>query len=432
MIRNNAMRKSMDCGKFVLLFSIFIVLCLCGCGSKPQPSLIDTPTAVYAPDTAGSAEEPYDPFRPGSVVRYYSTIASRIFSSFAFLQTDTEGKTVWTAPLAGIQGFTVPEAFLNAKGGIRAGGGQELFRGSGIVCMNVVYLPYTEAEYDAFLDRIAEFEKEHEVVTEEYMLAYTEMLDDYNNNAYILFDVMGISENRTPEDLKTGIREIHQNWDIPEEETEKYLKALDIIKAGSAEDFNFYLVRQERASGSFKKSQTEYREEYDALYDAFADYADDFTFMRPLALSQLITEGTEFVFETKDLENNPVTASEMFGGHKATMVNIWETTCSACVSEMPVLKDLAEEFEKKGGHIVGLVYDASDDEMIAEAKEIAENLELNFVNLLPTQEIKDFFKAQAFPTTFFFNEKGEVIGEPILGADPDLYAARMNELLAAQ
>ena len=49
--------------------------------------------------------------------------------------------------------------------------------------------------------------------------------------------------------------------------------------------------------------------------------------------------------------------------------------------------------------------------------------------LLPTEEMKDFFKAQAFPTTYFFNEKGEVIGEPIVGAAVEQYSAVMNELL---
>ena len=41
----------------------------------------------------------------------------------------------------------------------------------------------------------------------------------------------------------------------------------------------------------------------------------------------------------------------------------------------------------------------------------------------------EFYKAQAFPTTYFFNEKGEVIGEPIVGAATNDYASLMNEYL---
>ena len=158
-------------------------------------------------------------------------------------------------------------------------------------------------------------------------------------------------------------------------------------------------------------------------------YAANFTFMHPLALAQLVSEGTGLTFETKDLNDNPVAGSELFGSHKATMLNIWATTCSACMSEMPDMKKLAEEFEAKGGQIVGLVYDAMDEDLIAEAKEIGADLDLNFVNLLPTQEMREFFKAQVFPTTYFFNEKGEVVGEPIVGVIQEGYIARMNEML---
>ena len=96
---------------------------------------------------------------------------------------------------------------------------------------------------------------------------------------------------------------------------------------------------------------------------------------------------------------------------------------------MPEIKKLAKEFETNGGQIVGLVYDATEDDLIQEAKEIADDLDLNFVNLLPTQEMLDFFKAQAFPTTYFFNEKGEVIGNPVVGANIEEYPVIMNELL---
>jgi thiol-disulfide isomerase/thioredoxin len=255
------------------------------------------------------------------------------------------------------------------------------------------------------------------------------MVQEYSDNAYVLFEVYGIGENGTAEDLKNGIKENYMKYGAPEDEVDAYLNGLDIIEAGSAEDYNFYLCRGIRRSETFKESQADYKEEYDALYDAFDTYAANFTFMRPLALAELIAEGTGFSFETKDLDGNTVSSAELFGGKKVTMVNIWETTCSACMSEMPELNKLAEEFKAKGGQIVGLVYDALDEELIAEAKDIAGDLELTFVNLLPTQEMDDFFKVQAFPTTYFFNDKGEVIGEPVMGAAPDLYVTRMLELL---
>lgn len=429
--------------KFFFLVYIVIVLSLCACGAKTQPTPTAAPTAapteVPAEETPAEAEpkeesvpDTFDPSNPGSVLNYYGARGSEMYGSYAFVQLDTEGKKTWTAPLAGIQEFKVPDTFLNAKGGIRASGGKELFYGTGVVSMDVGYLPFTEAEYDAFVDWIGEFIREHEDPTDEDKITYAKKVDEYNSNAYHLFTVIGIDNNGTAEDLKTALEQNFRKQGAPEDQLREYIDTIEIFEAGSAENYKFYLIRYERKSADFKETQADYKDEYDALYDAVESYAANFTFMRPLALAQLVAEGTGLTFETKDLNDNPVIGAELFGSHKATMLNIWSTTCSACMSEMPDIKKLAEEFEAKGGQVVGLVYDAMDEDLIAEAKEIGEDLGLNFVNLLPTQEMHDFFKVQAFPTTYFFNEKGEVVGDPFIGAAPDICAARMNEMLENQ
>ena len=431
---------------------ILLLLSLCACGPKTQPAPTEAPTAVptevptevpaeTAPETntetdAGPAAEPeekavpdsYDPSDPDSVLRYYDARGEEMYGSYAFQQLDTEGKTVWTAPLAGIKEFKVPEAFLNAKGNIRAGGGEELYLGTGLVNLDVVYLPYQKADFTAFLKKIAEYSKIQDP-TDEDIQNYVEMVQEYNNNAYHLFAIMGIGNNGTLEDLKALLKEHFLRNDLTEEAIDQLFEASEFIEAGSAEDYNFYMIKRGYGSAFFEESQEEYREEFDALYDAAESYTANFTFMRPLALAQMVAEGTGLKFETKDLKDNPVNSGDLFSSHKVTMLNIWETTCSSCMTEMPELKKMAKEFEANGGQLVGLVYDAMEDDLIREAKEIADDLDLNFVNLLPTQEMKDFFKAQAFPTTYFFNEKGEVIGNPVVGANTDEYTAIMNELL---
>ena len=422
--------------RLYILVSVMVVLSLCACSAKTQPTPTAAPTA--APTEAPAAETPaeaepeekaMDPNNPVSVLNYYAARGSEMYGSYAFMQLDTEGKKTWTAPLAGIQEFKVPDAFLNAKGGVRASGGKELFYGTGIVSLDVAYLPFTEAEYDAYIDWIGEFIKAHEDPTDEDKIEYAKKVDEYNSNAYHLFSVLGIDNNGTAEDLKTALEQNFRKQGAPDNKLREYLNKIEIFEAGGAENYKFYLIRYERKSADFKETQADYREEYDALFDAVESYAANFTFMRPLALAQLVAEGTGLTFETKDLNDNTVIGSELFASHKATMLNIWSTTCSACMSEMPDIKKMAEEFEAKGGQVVGLVYDAMDEDLIAEAKEIGADLGLNFVNLLPTQEMRDFFKVQAFPTTYFFNEKGEVAGDPFIGVGPDICAARLNEML---
>ena len=59
--------------------------------------------AEPAADTEPEAEdipETYDPSRLGSVLRYYEAYGENISGSYAYLQLNTEGKKIWTAPLA--------------------------------------------------------------------------------------------------------------------------------------------------------------------------------------------------------------------------------------------------------------------------------------------------------------------------------------------
>ena len=57
-------------------------------------------------------------------------------------------------------------------------------------------------------------------------------------------------------------------------------------------------------------------------------------------------------FDTVDLDGNAVDQG-VFSEHKLTMVNIWATYCGPCISEMPDLGILAEEYEDKGLQVMG-------------------------------------------------------------------------------
>lgn len=113
-----------------------------------------------------------------------------------------------------------------------------------------------------------------------------------------------------------------------------------------------------------------------------------------------------------------------------TMLNIWATTCSACISEMPNLIKLNKEFEKKGGQIVGLVFDAVEDDLIREAKDIVTDLNIDFLTLLPNDSLRKQFDAMSYPITYFINQKGEIIGEPIMGARVAGYREMMEKYLS--
>ena len=51
------------------------------------------------------------------------------------------------------------------------------------------------------------------------------------------------------------------------------------------------------------------------------------------------------------------------------------------------------------------------------------------LTLLPNEYLRDIFDAMSYPTTYFLNEKGEIMGEPLMGAGISAYRERMAEYL---
>ncbi len=128
-------------------------------------------------------------------------------------------------------------------------------------------------------------------------------------------------------------------------------------------------------------------------------------------------------FKTKDLAGNEVT-QDIFSGQKLTMVNMWATYCSPCLDEMPDLAEISKEYADQGLQVVGIVTDAVDRngaEVSAQvdiAKEIVDVTGADYTQLLPSEMIilKKLKDVTVVPTTVFVNEKGEQVGESVLGA----------------
>ena len=74
--------------------------------------------------------------------------------------------------------------------------------------------------------------------------------------------------------------------------------------------------------------------------------------------------------KTTDIDGNKVDKS-IFSKYKLTMVNVWNTGCSPCISEIPTLDRLNKEYREKGVSIKGMLLESGiglTDEEKATAK----------------------------------------------------------------
>jgi len=154
--------------------------------------------------------------------------------------------------------------------------------------------------------------------------------------------------------------------------------------------------------------------------------------------SAAASDGLLGSFTATDIEGNAVDQT-IFSGHKLTMLNIWATYCGPCLNEMPELGKLSAEYADKGVQIVGVVADAvtskgeADPDQTKLAQELAKSTGATYTHLVPSKDLieKILFKVQAVPTTYFFDEKGALVGKAVVGSQSkDGWASIIDQRLA--
>lgn len=118
--------------------------------------------------------------------------------------------------------------------------------------------------------------------------------------------------------------------------------------------------------------------------------------------------------EGEDLNGNAVD-STIFSNYDLTMINIWATWCGPCVEELPALASLYKNLPEN----VNLITICSDgSEAKSNAKSILNESGAKFITICGDKTIQETIlkNVSAIPTTIFVDKKGNVIGQPLLGA----------------
>lgn len=143
--------------------------------------------------------------------------------------------------------------------------------------------------------------------------------------------------------------------------------------------------------------------------------------------------GTKVSFQTYDMNIDPVDSETLFGSCDITMVNMWATWCGFCVGELPELEALNQRLAGYNCQVVGVLIDGYEEDSINEGIQILNENGVTYTNLLPFEGMDEYFPTDdGVPVSFFVNSKGEIIGDPIEGAYPDLYEPHIQKLLEAE
>ena len=126
-------------------------------------------------------------------------------------------------------------------------------------------------------------------------------------------------------------------------------------------------------------------------------------------------------------------SADVFANAKLTMINVWATFCGPCINEMPDLGEIAGAYDAAEFQLIGIVADAMEGEadMIAEAEEIIAETGADYMHLLLNEELYMNLvgASDSVPTTYFFNQKGELLGYLVGAQSKEGWEGIINGLL---
>lgn len=205
---------------------------------------------------------------------------------------------------------------------------------------------------------------------------------------------------------------------------------------GRAGEYCFYLLQLNTESDPVKNAITlvpeNLREEYTSLLGNTEELIAGISLHEPeRPQNAALPSENALPFTVNDLSGTAVTSRELFAGHPVTMINLWATWCGPCVNELPQLEKLWKEYSQRGVGFVGICLDAMDSRTASEAANLANKAGITYPMLACNREVERLFDSilEAYPTTIFVNEKGEMIAQPVVGADPDAYRWTLESLL---
>ena len=219
--------------------------------------------------------------------------------------------------------------------------------------------------------------------------------------------------------------------------TNEYYSAGEVeyfSKADSKGNTDFYFVqcRSAEQEQTLQKSMGAFYDEYQTVRNNRDGMLSCFEFFEPEsgASADLNSGKAVSAFETTDLDGVQVSAAELFAKNKLTLVNIWATWCGPCKNELPELAKLAKDLEAKGCQLIGICYDAADEETLAKARALLSAAGCDYLNLTPPKNLKWILPFQAYPTTYYIDSKGKIAAEATIGARVDEYERVVEEYLS--
>ncbi len=140
-------------------------------------------------------------------------------------------------------------------------------------------------------------------------------------------------------------------------------------------------------------------------------------------------DGEFSVLAGTDLTSEDEIDASLLRNHSVTLINLWATSCPACINKLPQLAQLQEQLPDGAG-IIGIVLDGESRR--SQARDFLEMTGADFLNVIPARSMFPLLQETApyVPATVIVDSRGHVIYGPHYGAQEiESYLSEMEKHL---
>ena len=128
-------------------------------------------------------------------------------------------------------------------------------------------------------------------------------------------------------------------------------------------------------------------------------------------------------FELPDLSGQAVSLAGTAG--RVRLIDFWATWCPPCRDEIPMLNELHQTY---GGE--GLTILAISDEKAEVVKEFAEEVGMDYTNLIDSGDVSESYRVLGLPTAFLIDRDGKIVDSYMGPKSRKHLEKKIKELLA--
>ncbi len=130
-------------------------------------------------------------------------------------------------------------------------------------------------------------------------------------------------------------------------------------------------------------------------------------------------------FTLPDLAGNTFRLSDTAG--RVRLVDFWATWCAPCIEEIPMFKELHEEYSGQGFTLIAVAMDLEGAEQV---RPVVDKFEIPYLNLLGNDEVAESFGGVlGLPTAFLIDGEGRIVDQFLGPVPKKVLEGKIRELL---